>query len=50
MGDLHAFDLILFVAATFAAAFVAGLAFGIDAAASSCGDDRATLGLLQLTA
>ena len=34
MGDLHAFDLILFVAATFAAAFVAGLAgfaFGIDA-------------------
>jgi len=35
MGDLHAFDLILFVAATFAAAFVAGLAgfaFGIVAA------------------
>jgi len=35
MGDLHAFDLISVVAATFAAAFVAGLAgfaFGIVAA------------------
>jgi uncharacterized membrane protein YfcA len=35
MGDLYAFDLILFVAATFAASFVAGLAgfaFGIVAA------------------
>jgi uncharacterized membrane protein YfcA len=36
MGDLHAVDLILFVTATFAAAFVAGLAgfaFGVVAAA-----------------